>query len=266
MFDEDFKLNKSNILMIIITAISIIILIVMIILLIISFSNPVSDLPTLEISQGKTSTVSPRTTTTTTTTETTTTTTAPLKSPYYTVNVSSLLSNELFTKSKLTRSEAEEVAKEIYEVANAFYNISDNSLLNINLVINHAKSSESDKITQDGNNYGQVYNYDELVDKLVIDSYKYSLLNIKYDNNLIFIQKNNKYYRLENKLDEVYPVFVSLTVSTYNEYQINCEVRYYLSNYLETGATSPVYKVSNLTLAFENNRWKIKEYKFPLYE
>ncbi|MDE5630087.1 MAG: hypothetical protein K2I70_00655, partial [Bacilli bacterium] len=60
--------------------------------------------------------------------------------------------------------------------------------------------------------------------------------------------------------------FVSVTVTRFNEFEIQCEVRYYLSNYLETGATSPVYQVSKMQLGFEDNRWKIREYKFPLYD
>lgn len=264
--DEDkFIINKSNIVMIIITSILFILTIITAIFLYKSLSNEVKPLPNLETTQGRTSTISSRTTTILTTT-TQTTTIPPSSSPYYKVNVEEILNNDILTKKDITKEEASEIAKIMFDFLNKFYNISDVSLFDITSVIKYAKEGESDKITYRNATYGEIYNGNEIIAKAFSKSKQYLITGYKYNNDFIIVKENNKYYRLENKISQFDLVFASIIVEKYNDNNIKANIRYYYSNYEEEGYTSPVYKSLTLELVYENDRWKTYNYDFPLYK
>lgn len=265
MEDEKFKLNKNNYIFIGIVSILTIILIIIGICLYKSFSEPIDSLPVLDVTVGRTSTVAPTTTKVTTTT-TTTTTMRPLKSPYYHVDNSKLINNEILAKEKITRDDAIKIVELLYTYANNLFNIADNTLYNTAAVMAFAKDNETDKITENDNNYAELYNFSNDIEKLIVSYMHYSLVDIKYNDIPIFIKENNKYYRLENKGLTSFPIFVSVTLDNFNNSEIKAKVRYYLSDYLSSGATAPVYKSSDIVLRFEKTNWKIYSYNFPLYK
>ena len=39
-----------------------------------------------------------------------------------------------------------------------------------------------------------------------------------------------------------------------------------MSDYVEQGSMTPIYKETAITIAFEDGRWKIKDYVFPSYD
>lgn len=266
MFDEDFEINKSNIVVLIITIIILIALIVTGIFLINTLNTPVEGLPDLEITKGRTSTLHPMTTTTTTTTTTVVTTTRPLKSPYYDVDVKSLLNDPLLVDDSLNREEATKIFNTLYNVSNSVFNISDNSLLDIDTVVKHAKPKEKDMIVINGSKYGEIYNYNGIMEKLFDSSGFYLINKYTYKGEKIIVEKDGKYYRLENKLGNSVPVIASTSIKTFTQYRIDGVVRYYMADYKDQGLSSPVYKEMNITLLYNNGRWRIREYNFPSYE
>lgn len=264
MEEDKFKLNRSNIIFIVIFSILLIILIVVSVLLYRSFSKPIEGIPDLDITHGRTSTVSTMSTTMTTTT-TTTTTTKALSSPYYTIDVDSILNSDLLTKQDLTRSEVTEVAQELYDFANKFYNINDNSLFDIKTTVQNAKSNEKDKIVIDGHNYGQMYNFEAIENKAFNSDMAYKIFDVEYDGVPVIIENDGSYYRLEGSDSDIYPIFASISLSSYNQREIQANISYYMSNYREDGYTAPVYKSVTITLRYDE-RWQIYSYEFPLYE
>ena len=161
--DEDkFVLNKSNIVMIIITSVLLIISIVLGFFLYKSLRNEVKALPDLETTLGRTSTISKRTTTIETTT-TVTTTIPPDKSPYYKVDVNNILTDEILTKENISRDDAKKIVEVMFDFLNKFYNMGDDSLFNITDVIKFAHEGETDKITYKDATYGEIYQGKEII-------------------------------------------------------------------------------------------------------
>lgn len=266
MFDEDFRINKTNIIVLIITIIILVVLIFTSICLINTLNTPVEGLPDLEITKGRTSTLHPTTTTTTTTTTTVKTTTRALKSPYYNVDVNKILSDPLLVDDSLNREEATTVFNTLYNFANSFFNISDDSLLDITTVVNHAKKNEKDMIVINNSKYGEIYNYDKIVEKMFDPSGLYLITKYTYKGEKVITEKDGKYYRLENKLGNSVPVVASTAIKTFTQYRIDGVVRYYMADYKDQGLSSPVYKELNITLLYNNGRWRIRDYNFPGYE
>ncbi len=265
MEDEEFKLSKSNKILIVITTLLVIALIVTSIFLIVSFSHPIEPLPNLEITQGKTSTINPKTTTSKTTTSTTTTTKPITNSPYYNINPDGILANPLFEKATLTKEESLTIITEAYEFMNKFMNISDDSLFNITSIINNAKPNEIDKITINGKSYGQMYKYSEFKNRVFAMNYEIMFKRSQYDNHKVFTEKDGQLYRLENIIDNVEIITASINAENYGTTNIEGTIRYYLSNYKDQGYSAPVYKEAKLTLIYDSGRWKIGSYDFPLY-
>lgn len=266
MFDEDFEISKSNIIFLVITIIILIATIATGVVLINTLNTPVEGLPDLDITKGRTSTLHPTTTTTTTTTTTKLTTTRPLKSPYYDLSANMVLTEPLLVDDSLNREEATTVFNTLYNTANSFFNISDNSLLDIDTVVKHAKKNEKDMIIINGSKYGEIYNYNGVIDKLFDPSGLYLVTKYTYKGEKIIIEKDGKYYRLENKLGNSIPVIASTAIKTFTQYRIDGVVRYYMADYKEQGLSSPVYKEMNITLLYNNGRWRIRDYNFPGYE
>lgn len=266
-FDEEdkFILSKSNIVLIVISSILLITTIIISVFLFKSLSNEVKPLPDLETTQGRTSTVSSRTTTSETTT-TVKTTIPPSSSPYYTVNISDILSEDILTKQDITKEEAQQILTILFNFANKFYNMGDDSLFNISNVIKYAKDNETDKIEFKGNKYGEIYNGTAIIEKAFIKRFHYLVTNNSYKRAAVIYKNGDKYYRLENQLSNFEVVFASISIDKFESDYIKSNIRYYLSNYEEEGYTSPVYKSIPLEICYENGRWKIKSYVFPLYK
>lgn len=264
--DEDkFKLDRSNIIFIIITGILVIALVVVAIMLSISLSKPIDDLPELEVTRKKTSTVS-RVTTSKTISTTTTTTKRIMESPYYETDVDALFDQELLLKSNLNRNEATKLLEQFYMFTNKLYNTNDNSLFDIKTVIDYAKKNEFDKIVVNNHNYGELYDLDTIIKKYMHILVRNNLPYVEYNGTKIFIKEKNKYYRLE-ALDKTGSlIFDRVMVDSYNSKKITGSVTYYMSNYKEEGFTAPVYKTVNLVLEFDETNWKLREYKYPLYK
>ncbi|MCH5167080.1 MAG: hypothetical protein J1F35_04220 [Erysipelotrichales bacterium] len=265
MDDEKFKINKTNIIVLIVDIVLFVLVIISIILLVNSFKDE-SRLPNLEVTKERTSTSFIRTTTEETTTTTTTTTRRNLNSPYYDVDVDSLLTSELLTKKNLTNEEALEVSKSLFDIASKIFNTSDNSLLDIETTIDYAKEGEIDAITIDGTKYGIIYNGKSLLEKCFTQYYIYEFYNIKIAGNRVIRENKDNYYRVENKLDNVEVVVNDLSVSSVLGSTITANLLYYKSNYKEEGYTSPVYQKMTFKMIYEYGRWKINEFKYPLVD
>lgn len=262
--DEKLVLNLSNIVMIIITVIMIIILIIVSISLNKSVHREVNKLPELTTTQGRLKTTS----TTIKTTKTTTTTTKKINknSPYYDISVKSLLNDDIYSKNNLNDEEAKNVLKGLLNITNNFYCISDYSLFDSEAVLKGVKDGENDVIIYDNHKYIELYEFDEFINKFFDKRFMYNLENIKYNNNKILIEENNKYYRIENILGNIKPIFNDINITYNHEGIIKSQIRYYHSNYLDLGYTSPDYKLTDFELRYVDNRWKVDSYAYPLYE
>lgn len=265
MDEEVFKLNKLNIIIIIVDVILFILVVISFILLANSFGSE-EELPNLEVTQDRTSTVNPRTTTTTTTTTTEVTTRKNLNSPYYNVDPNSILTNELLTKHNLNNEEAMQVMDILFEVGSKIFNTSDNSLLDIATTIDYAKEGEIDKVVIDDTNYGIIYNGDALLKKCFSNNFIYFINNKKLDGKSVIRLRNNNYYRMENKLNNVELVLVNKTLETLGTSNIKVNMTYYKSNYKEEGYSAPVYKKFTFEAYFEGNRWRLSEFSYPLLD
>lgn len=265
MDDEKFKLSKLNIGFIVMDVVLFILVVISFILLSKSFGDE-SGLPNLEVTEGRTSTKNAKTTTTTTTSTTVITTRKNLNSPYYNLDPNSLLTSELLIKHNLNNDEALEVMSILLETGSKIFNTSDNSLLDIATTIDYAKEGEIDKINLDGVNYGIVYNGDALFKKGFSNNFIYNLNSKKIDGISVFYKKNNNYYRMENKIENVELVIINKNLDLLGTSNLKANITYYRSNYKEEGYTSPVYKKFTYEAIYEGGRWKLSEFNFPLLD
>lgn len=264
MDDETFKINKSNILFIVIDVVIFALVIVSIVLLVNSFKDE-SDLPDLEVTKSRTSTSVLRTTTEYVPPTTTTTARRELNSPYYNVDVNNLLTDEILKKNDLTNEEALEVMKTLYSTVDKIFNTSDNSLLDIATTLEYVKAGENDVITVNDNKYGIIYNSDALLKKCFSNYFMINEIGkYKYNNNRLFIKRNDNYYRLENKLGDVHVEISEFVITNNYSGHIEANMRYYKSNYKEMGYSSPVYQLMVFKATYELGRWKISEIDYPL--
>ena len=97
MDDEKFRLSKLNIIFLVVDIIIFILTIVSVVFLVNSFKEE-NELPNLEVTRERTSTTNTTTTTEYVPSTTTTTTRRNLNSPYYEVNASTILNEELLKK------------------------------------------------------------------------------------------------------------------------------------------------------------------------
>lgn len=264
MNDDRFKLNKSNIILIIIDIVIFILVILSVILLVNSFKDE-SNLPDLEVIKMRTSTSVKRTTTEYVPPTTTTTARRNLTSPYYDVNVDSILTEEILKKNAVSNEEALEIMKTLYNTVDKIFNTSDNSLLDIATTIEYAKDGEIDSILVDNNKYGIIYNSENLFKKCFSN---YFLVNevskYKYNNNRLFVKRDNNYYRIEDKLGDVKLEVTDFVITQNYTGHIEANMRYYKSNYKEMGYSSPVYQMMHYRATYELGRWKIAEIDYPL--
>ena len=261
---EKFHLNKSNVIMLIITFILLVILIVVSVMLAISLKSENQGLPKLNITSGRYTTR--ETTLPTVTTTETTTKKVITDSPYYEVNVDELFKDDIYTKRDgLTREEALNIGSKMFDYINSLYDITDYSVFELDSIKNNVKPGEQDLIAKDNIEYGELYNFDKILDKLFIKQVRNNVYNIKYDNKGIIIKENDKYYRALNFIGESPIVIVDKELLDYTAYQITLRVKYYNRNYKELGYTAPNYTSTNFVLKYED-RWKVSQYIYPLYK
>lgn len=264
MDDEKLKLNKLNIILIIIDVIIFFVVILSIVLLVNSFKDE-GEIPQLEVTKERTSTSNTTTTTEYVPTTTTTTTRRNLNSPYYSVDPESILTDSLFNKKDLTSEEALTVMKSLYETADKIFNISDNSLLDIATTIDYAKENEKDVVTFEEQKYGIIYNSDALLKRCFVNRFLISdIYDYRYNYKRLFIKRGDDYYRLENTLGNVLIVKQEFIIVNKSSSSIEANMRYYKSNYKEMGYSSPVYQIMNFRAVFEQNRWKLSDIDYPL--
>ena len=261
---ERFRLNKSNVFMIIITIILLIILIFASVMLIISLKKPNNGLPKLNVTSGRVTTHE-----TTMTTASTTTSTTKKKidgSPYYELNVDELFKDDLYKKRDgLTRDEATQIGKDIFKFVNSLYDITDYSIFDLESIKNNVKDGEQDLIEKNGIKYGELYNYDKLLEKMFIKQVRNNTTYYKYNDNNIIINENGKYYRMLSSEGTPYIKVLDVTLDSFSAYQIIMQIKYYNSNYKELGYNSPNYSTTSFILKYED-RWKVYQYNYPLFK
>ena len=260
---ERFKLNKSNIIMLVLTITLLVILIVVSVMLYYSLKKPNQGLPTLNITQGRNTTHS--TTAGTGTTTTTTTKVIREESPYYEVNVDEMYNEELYTKRDINRDEALTIGEGLFKLINSLYDFTDNSIFDIDTVMNSAKEGEPDIVIERDVKYGELYNFEAFAEKFITKQTRNMIYNYKYKDKKVFYKTDGKYYRMVNTEGTSNVKIVDITLIDYSQYNINIKVRYYNENYKELGYTAPNYSFVNCQLSYED-RWKVRSYKSPLYD
>ena len=260
---EKFKFNKSNIIMIIITIILLIVLITVSIMLVVSLNKTNEGLPKLNITTGRYTT---RETTMTTASTTTSTTKKVVDgSPYYELNVDELFKDDLYKKRDgLTREEAGQIGKDIFKFINSLYDITDYSIFDLESIKNNVKQGETDLIEKNGIQYGELYNFDKIIEKMYVRQNR-NLTSFVYKDKSVIIKENDKYYRALNYVGDSELKIVDISLNSYSQYQITMSIRYYNTNYKELGYTSPNYSTASFILKYED-RWKVYSFNYPLFK
>ena len=260
---ERFKLSKSNVIMIFITLFIVFILSLVSFLLYQSLQKPNKGLPQLNVTQGRSTTES----TTPSTRPSTTTTSRVIRtsSPYYDLKVDELLNDSLYTQYDLKKDQALEVGKAMVDLFHALYDISDYSVFDTEGVILGAKDGETDKIVRNNISYGELYNFDEFSKKFISNQSRRDLLTFTINEDPVFLFENDKYYRMTDNTLVNMIEFVDVSLVSATQTVITLNVRYYNKNYKDLGYTSPNYKTTTFTLTYDS-RWKVKSYRYPLYD
>ena len=193
---EKFKLNMSNIFMLLITGVLVAILVLVSLMLYKSIKKPTGGLPQLNITHGRGTTKS--TLASTYTTATTTSKKINTESPYYDLDVDSLLKDDIYSKRELTREEAFQVGNDILGVIHKLYDITDYTLFDTEAVVTGAKEGELDKFVNKDITYAQLYNLDKFLEKFYVKQSRKDLFNLKINNSNAFIHDNDRYYRMTN--------------------------------------------------------------------
>ena len=260
---EKFRLDRSNVVMIVITIICFSALVIASVMLYTSLKKPTNGLPNLNITQGRETTNS--TTAATQTTTTTTTKKILTDSPYYEYDLDTMLNDDIFTKRDLSREEALKVGQEYIKIINSLYDLSDYSIFDTDAVARSVKEGETDIYTKNDIKYAELYNFDKFIEKFYMKQSRNEFLNFKLNKINVIVKEGDKYYRLydENLKNQI--EIVDVGIVDYSQFSITCSVRYYNKNYKELGYTAPNYKTTNFVLSYDD-RWKVRSYKYPLYD
>lgn len=260
---EKFRLDRSNVVMIVITIILLIALIIASVMLYNSLQKPTNGLPQLNITQGRETTSSTRASTQTTTT--TTTKKILTDSPYYEYDSDSLLNDDIFKKRDLTRDEALKVGQEYVKLINSLYDLADYNLFDTDAVARSAKEGEKDVYIKNDIKYAELYNFDKFAEKFFMKQSRNEYLNFKLNKSNVIVKDEDKYYRLYDESFKNQIELVDIGLIDFSQFTITIGVKYYNKNYKELGFTAPNYKTTNFVLAFDE-RWKVRSYKYPLYD
>ena len=260
---ERFKLSKSNVIMIFVTIIIVAILAFVSFLLYQSLQKPNKGLPQLNVTQGRSTTES----TTPSTRPTTTTTSRVIRtsSPYYELKVDELLKDDIYSKLEVNRDQALEIGKNMVDLLHSFYDITDFSVFDTEGVLLGAKDGEQDKIKKDGVEYAELYNFEAFQEKFFSKQSRRDLMSFTINGAPVFIKENDRYYRMTDTGLANLIEFVDTSVSSVGNYSITLSIRYYNKNYKDLGYSSPNYKTTTMLLTYDS-RWKVKSYRYPLYD
>ena len=269
MLQDKFKLSKMNIILIILNVLLVILVIFASVQLITSLKDTSHLIPELETTAGKSST---READATITTSSETTTTSTKKqgnetSPYYNIDLGSILNEELVTKHNLTQEEKSSLGAMYFKVLEGIYEGSDDDLINVTYLLTKAKDGEKDKLTKNNRDYGIVYNGKELFNKIFTSTSIDLITYYKYDETpaLILNRDNNEYYKLGSLTGKKPYVVTSNQLEGIDNYSYKYKVIYYDADYKEQGNKTPVYKSATVTIKYSDldKRWKIDVFTFP---
>ncbi len=265
MLEDKFKFTRANIVLIIINCILVIFVILAAVQLIIGLKNTGGEVPELKTTAGKSSTLSADATSTTTTESTTTTTKkhGNDSSPYYDIDVYSILNKELVEKQNLTRDEKVELGKEYFKIYEGLLVPSDDDFINVNHLLSKVKPGESDKITVNGHDYGIIYDGRNLF-KSIFESDAIGKFDYVTFNNVspIYVSiDNSSYYKLGGDTKKTYVVnSYEYEKTSDNSYKV--KILYTNTN---TDSKTPDYKSGYVSMKYNEDakKWKSDGFEFP---
>ena len=264
MLEDKFKLTRANITLIVINCILVVFVILAAVQLIFSLKDKSGEIPELKTTAGKSSTLVADGTSTTSI-ETTTTITKKIgneNSPYYNIDIYSILNKDLLEKENISKEEKIELGKQFLTILDGILNPSNDDLINVSYLLTKVKPGEKDKISVNGKDYGIIYNSEEFLKSIMSDNMIYKLK--EYTINEIpvvyYNEENREYYKIsgDNKIN-------NYKIINY-EYQ-NVGQREYS---LKIIYTNPDEKASSYKSAFvklqytyTKNCWEISDFNFP---
>lgn len=244
--EEQFKLNKTNVALIILTIGLLIIIGLLSIVLVIASQGGENNLPELEVIVDKTSTTNTRTTTTTLRVIDT------LQSPYYTYELDNVLPEEMYTSQAISIVDLTEIIKSLFNTSIKIIDIKDSSLLDVNRTLKYGKTSEKDIITVNGFRYVMIYDGEELLNKVFTKTSVEKIYKLTYKGRKVFIKNDDGVYRLEPSQTKTNPLKEVIAARTEDDQAIGDLV-------LFDGNL-------RVNILFEDNRWKLDTVTFPDYE
>ncbi len=269
MLQDKFKLSKMNIFLIILNVLLVVLVIFAAVQLITSLKDTSHKIPDLETTAGKSSTREADATSTTSS-ETTTVSTKKVgneTSPYYNIDLGSILNEELVTKQILTQEEKTNLGAQYFKVLEGIFEGSDDDLINVTYLLTKAKDGEKDKLVRNDREYGIIYNGKELLSKIFTSSVFYSLTYYKYDETpaLILTNDTQEYYKLGSKTGKKSYIVTSSQIEGIDNLNYRYKAIYYDVDYKEQGNKAPVYKNATVTIKYDSSikRWKIDYFTFP---
>lgn len=263
MLEDKFKFTRANIVLIVINSILVIFVILASIQLIISLKSNEGEIPELKTTAGKSSTLSADATSTTTT-ESTTISTKKVgndSSPYYDIDVYSIINKELVEKKDLTKDERIELGKQYFKIYEGLLVPSDDDFVNVNHLLSKVKAGESDKITVNGHDYGIIYNGQKIFESIFEADVLFRLNYIKFnDVSPLYINSSTStYYKLGGDTKKSY-IVDSYEYRRTGENTFKVNVIYTLAD-----SKSKVYKTAYVGLKYNENekKWKSDSFEFP---
>lgn len=271
MLEDKFKLSKVNILLIIVNIFLVIITLLAGIQLIVSLKSSSNKIPDLETTAGKSSTREADATTTTS--EETTTTTTKKKgnesSPYYDLDLSSILSEDLVTNKSLNKEEKITLGKQFFKVLEGIFEGTDDDLINVSYLLTKVKPGEIDKVTINDHDYGIIYNGTEFFKTVFASKVVYNDLQYYRYGNVyaLYYDANTKnYYKLAaTKEKKTYEITNYQFLASNRAAEYTLQVLYYDTDYKDRGLKKPETKSISIVITYSEyaGRWVIDSFTFP---
>ena len=264
MLEDKFKLTRANITLIVINCILVVFVILAAVQLIFSLKDNSGEIPELKTTAGKSSTLVADGTSTTSI-ETTTTTTKKIgneNSPYYDIDIYSILNKDLLENENINKDEKIELGKQFFTILDGIVNPSNDDFINISYLLTKVKPGETDKINVNGKDYGIIYNGTNLMKSIMdagaiehIKKIKINEIPVIYYN-----EQNKNYYKIsgDNKIND-YKI-INYEFNTPGQKQYSLKIIY--TNPNEKGSD---YKSASIKLQYTYVKkcWEIIEFKFP---
>ena len=263
MLEDKFKFTRANIILIVINCILVIFVILASIQLITSLKSNEGEIPELKTTAGKSSTLYADATSSTTT-ESTTTTTKKIgneSSPYYNIDVYSILNKELVEKKNLTQDEMIELGKEYFKIYEGLLVPSDDDFVNVNHLLSKAKPGEYDKVSVDGRDYGIIYDGENLLKSIfeydVITKLEYVKIN---EVSPIYKDINTRnYYKLGGSTKKSYEV------AQFSFQRVDTVTFRIKIIYKDVDVKNAAYESGYVSVRYNDNenKWKSSGFEFP---